>query len=81
MTQEEHKLLGKAKLQVHHIEAIKDNHKAATDRSNFHTLCYPCHREWHCLAEIYGVPYWEWFERVPAHQLDLDRWRARIMGS
>jgi 5-methylcytosine-specific restriction endonuclease McrA len=80
MTQEEHNLLGKGKLQIHHIEAIKDAPKSATDSSNFHTLCYPCHREWHCLAEIYGVPYGDWFARVPAHQLDLESWRGLGIG-
>lgn len=59
MSQEEHNALGKGKLQIHHIRPIRELGMAANDPSNFHTLCKPCHDEWHKFWELAGRSYEE----------------------
>ena len=61
MTQEQHHAIGKGKLQIHHIRPIKELGMAANDPNNYHTLCYPCHREFHCFWEAAGRSYEDFF--------------------
>ena len=61
MTQQEHTDHGKGKLQIHHIQAIRDLGLEANTEENYHTLCYFCHREWHCFWEAARRPYKDFF--------------------
>lgn len=68
MTQQEHNDLGKSKLQIHHIRSIKELGMAANDPSNYHTLCKPCHDEWHKFWELAGRSYQDFFTAAPFFQ-------------
>ena len=65
MTKEMHVSLGKSSLQVHHVESIRDIGMEANRPDNYHTLCYFCHREWHCFWECAGRSYEDFFEADP----------------
>jgi 5-methylcytosine-specific restriction endonuclease McrA len=68
MTQEEHIALGRSSLQIHHIRPIRELGMAANNPSNYHTLCKPCHDEWHKFWELAGKEYEDFFEAEPFFQ-------------
>ena len=66
MTEQEHLGLGLSKLQLHHIEAIKDGGHP-TDPSNLITLCKFCHDWWHKYCEPFGIEWPQYINEEPAH--------------
>ena len=65
MTQSEHNERGKSKLQIHHTMALRDHGDAGNDPSTFDTLCYWCHREWHCFWETAERSYDDFMDCPP----------------
>ena len=65
MTVEEHNALGKSKMQIHHIESIKDKGMAANAESNYVSLDYFCHREWHTFWEPLGLDWEDFMKATP----------------
>ena len=61
MTQEQHNAHGKGQLQIHHIRPIRELGMAANDPSNYHTLCYFCHSEYHKFWELAKRSYEDFF--------------------
>ena len=72
MTEEEHRSFGYSSLQLHHIVALSDGGHP-TDPANLITLCKFCHDGWHKYAEVFEVPWEEWWAEEPIH---LKYWKA-----
>ena len=67
LTAEEHRDFGYSSLQLHHIVPLSEGGHP-TDPENLITLCKFCHDHWHKFAEVFDVPWDEWWAEEPIHR-------------